>query len=314
MSDLLSLGNLDMGIEFVPIGIPSFDYYYKGLPVGKLVSIFGAEDVGKSTFGWYTMRSFQEYFAERNVLLLDYEKKIDPDYLKVIGIDMDRVLYSGFETIEEGLEIARNRAKNEKDVSLIVIDSIAGASTVKEMEGSIEDSHMGVKARRIGQALRMTMKILNDNKTTLLGINQIRDNIGSFGGGITTPGGHAIKHHSILRMFLTRKQWKGYDDGQIMNIHINKNHAGPKGKSVETHIDSGRVWKGLPPIDEKRENVILASNEGFLIRKGAYYYWEEDGESLAQGLDNLVQYFKDKDEEYEKLINLLYGRENNEDV
>lgn len=306
MTDLFELSKIDMKIDFVPTGIPGFDYHYKGIPIGKLVSVFGGEDVGKSTFGWYAMKAFQEYFHDKKVLLLDYEKKIDVKYLEIIGVDIERVLYSEFDTIEEGLQIARERLQDEDDISLIVLDSIAGASTKQEMEGDISDANMGVKARKIGQALRMITGLLNKNRTTLLAINQIRDNIGSYGGGITTPGGHAIKHHAILRIFLTRKQWKENDDGQIMNMHINKNHAGPKGKSVEVYIDSGRVWQGLPPIDRVRENVLLAIENGVLIRKGSYYYWDSGEDNLAQGQDNIVQYFKDKEEEYQKLLDLLY--------
>lgn len=304
---LLSLSDLKMNIEFIPTGIPMFDYYYKGAPVGKLISIFGAEDAGKSTLGFYFIKAFQEAFPEKKVLFLDYEKKIDLTYLKLIGVDFDNVLYSEEDTIENGLEIARNRMLKENDISLIVIDSIAGASTIQEMGGDIEDANVGVKARKISQALRMVTGLMNRTNTTMLMINQIRDSIGTYGGGITTPGGHAEKHHSILRMFITQAQWKDNDDGQLMNIHVNKNHAGPKGIKVTVHIDTSRVWNGLPPINPIMETVYLASELGLVHRAGSWYKWtEESTDNLAQGFNNLVKYFEENEEEYKKLQSMLY--------
>lgn len=310
MKKLLSLDQLNMGIEFVPMGIPSFDYYYKGIPQGKLVEMFGAEDAGKSTFGFYMMKAFQQYFPEKNVLFLDFEKKIDPIYLELIGVDFSRVLYAEGDTIEESLELARNRMLKENDISLTVIDSIAGASTKQEIEGDIEDANVGVKARKIGQALRMTTGLMNRTNTTMLAINQIRDSIGSYGGGITTPGGHAIKHHAILRIFTTQAKWKDKSDGQLMNLHVNKNHAGPKGIKTTVHLDSARVWAGLPPINPVMETVSLAVELGLIHRAGAWYKWTPDSENnLAQGMNNLVAYFEDEKKEYEKLETMLYHGE-----
>lgn len=307
---LLSLDKINLGIEFVPTGIPVFDYYYHGIPIGKLVSIFGAEDAGKSTFGFYVIKAFQKYFPEKNILFLDYEKKLDPNYLELIGIDFSRFLYVDVETIEEGLEIARARMRKENDISLIVVDSIAGASTGQEMAGDIEDANVGVKARKISQALRMVTGLMNETKTTMLAINQIRDSIGSYGGGITTPGGHAIKHHAILRMFITQAKWKDKEDGQLMNIHVNKNHAGPKGIKTTVHIDTARVWEGKEPINAVLETVALAVEKKLLHRAGSWYKWSADAEgNLAQGFDALVSYFETNEEDYETLTKMVYVKE-----
>jgi len=306
---LLSLDKINMGIEFVPTGIPVFDYYYKGAPIGKLISAFGAEDAGKSTLGFYLMKAFQDYFPNKQVLFLDYEKKLDPNYLELIGVDFSRVLYADVNTIEEGLELARQRMKKENDISLIVVDSIAGASTNQEILGDIEDANIGVKARKISQSLRMVIGLMNETRTTMLMINQIRDSIGSYGGGITTPGGHAEKHHSILRMFITQAKWKDKDDGQLMNIHVNKNHAGPKGIKATVHIDTSRVWKGLPPINPVLENTYLAIDKGLLHRAGSWYKWnKEDETNIAQGFNNLVEHFEINPDDYDKLIAMLYGK------
>ncbi|HDK27623.1 MAG TPA: hypothetical protein ENG48_11140 [Candidatus Atribacteria bacterium] len=311
---LLSLDKLNMGLEFVPTGIPGFDYYYKGIPVGKLVSIFGAEDAGKSTFGFYLMKAYQEYFPEKKVLFLDFEKKIDPTYLEIIGVDFSRVLYSEEDVIEHSLEVARNRMLKENDISLIVIDSIAGATTQQEIDGDIADANVGVKARKISQALRMVTGLMNRTRTSMLAINQIRDSIGSYGGGITTPGGHAIKHHAIMRMFITQAKWKDNSDGQLMNIHVNKNHAGPKGIKTTVHIDTARVWKGLPPINPVMETVQLATNLGLIHRAGAWYKWTPESEdNLAQGFNNLVTYFENEPAEYDKLLKKLYDKPTKED-
>lgn len=305
---LLSLDKINMGIEFVPTGIPAFDFYYKGIPVGKLTSIYGAEDAGKSTLGFYVIKAYQIAYPEKYVLFLDYEKKLDPNYLELIGVDFSRVLYADVHTIEEGLEIARQRMKKENDLSLIVVDSIAGASTNQEILGDIEDANVGVKARKISQALRMVIGLMNETDTTMLFINQIRDSIGSYGGGITTPGGHAEKHHSILRMFITQAKWKDQDDGQLMNIHVNKNHSGPKGIKTTVHIDTSRVWKGLPPINPVMETVYLATERGLLHRAGSWYKWTpEDESNIAQGFNNLVEYFELNPDAYEKLTSMLYG-------
>ena len=301
---LLSIEDLDMGIEFVPTGIAGFDYHYKGVAIGKLTEVFGAEDVGKSTFGFYLIKAFLEYFPEKDVLFIDFEKKLDRVYLDIIGLDMSRILYADYDTIEDAGELIRSM----KDISLVVIDSIAAASTNQEIEGSVADANMGVKARKIGQFLRMSMGELNRNKITLLLINQIRDNIGSYGGGITTPGGHSPKHHAILRLFITKAKWDSNNLGQLMNIHINKNHAGKKGISVSVHIDQTRVWEGLPPIDPHLEYVNLAVKEKCLNQRGSYYYWTEtDEQNLAQGFDNLVVYFKENKDEYQKLLDMLYN-------
>ena len=311
---LLSLDKINMGIKFVETGIPIFDYYYRGIPVGKLISIFGAEDAGKSTFGFYVIKAFQLAFPEKQVLFLDYEKKLDPTYLELIGVDFSKVLYADVTTIEEGLEIARQRMLKENDLSLIVIDSIAGASTGQEMKGDIEDANVGVKARKISQALRMITGLMNETDTTMLAINQIRDSIGSYGGGITTPGGHAIKHHAILRMFITQAKWKEKSDGQLMNIHVNKNHAGPKGIKTTVHIDSSRVWKGLPPINPVMETTALAVEKGLLHRAGSWYKWTPESEdNIAQGFDALVIYFEENKEDYQKLLDMVYNREENID-
>jgi recombination protein RecA len=300
---LLSIDDLDIGIEFVPTGIAGFDYHYKGIAVGKLIEVFGAEDVGKSTFGFYLIKAFLEYFPEKYVLFLDFEKKLDKEYLKIIGIDMSRVLYADYDTIEDALESVRS----SDNISLVIVDSLAAASTKQEIEGSIEDANMGVKARKIGQALRMLMGELNRKKTTLLIINQIRDNIGSYGGGITTPGGHSTKHHAILRLFMTKAKWDSNKLGQLLNIHVNKNHAGKKGITVSVHIDQTRVWEGKPPIDPVLETVNLAVSEKMLDQRGAYYYWNETEEqNIAQGFDNLVEYFKENKDEYQKLLSMIY--------
>jgi len=300
---LLSIEDLNMGIEFVPTGIAGFDYHYKGVAVGKLIEVFGAEDVGKSTFGFYLIKAFLEHFPEKKVLFIDFEKKLDSNYLAIIGLDMSRILYADYDTIEEALESVRG----SEGISLVVVDSLAAASTKQEMEGSIEDANMGVKARKVGQALRMLMGELNRNKITMLIINQIRDNIGSYGGGITTPGGHSPKHHAILRLFVTKAKWDSNKLGQLMNIHVNKNHAGKKGITVSVHIDQTRVWEGLPPIDPVLELVNLAVSEKMLNQRGAYYYWTEtDEQNLAQGFDNLVGYFKVNEEELMRLKDLVY--------
>ena len=153
----------------------------------------------------------------------------------------------------------------------------------------------------------MITGLLNETGTTMLAINQIRDSIGSYGGGITTPGGHAIKHHAILRMFITQAKWKDRDDGQLMNIHVNKNHAGPKGIKTTVHIDTARVWKGLPPINPVLETVALAIEKKLLHRAGSWYKWTpESEENLAQGFDRLVTYFETNQEEYEKLEGMVY--------
>lgn len=311
---LLSLDKINTDIEFVKTGIPIFDFYYKGIAVGKLTSIFGAEDAGKSTFGFYVIKAFQNHFPEKNVLFLDFEKKLDPNYLKIIGIDFERILYADVNTIEEGLEIARSRMRKEKDISLIVIDSIAGASTAQEIGGDIEDANVGVKARKISQALRMVTGLMNETRTSMLAINQIRDSIGSYGGGITTPGGHAIKHHAILRMFITQAKWKENDNGQLMNIHVNKNHAGPKGIKTTVHIDTSRVWEGKAPINPVLETVSLAVEKELLHRAGSWYKWEETSEeNLAQGFNNLVSYFETNEEEYNKLLDMVFVKKEKTD-
>ena len=129
---LFSLDKVQTDIKFIKTGIPVFDSYYRGAPVGKLVSIFGAEDAGKSTLGWYWIVAFQTAFPEKNILFLDYEKKLDPNYLKIIGVDFERFLYADVNTIEEGLELARARMKKENDLSLLTL-SLVQAQTKKSV-------------------------------------------------------------------------------------------------------------------------------------------------------------------------------------
>jgi len=300
---LLSIEDLEMDIKFVPTGIAGFDYHYFGIAIGKLTTIFGAEDVGKSTMGFYIIKAFLDFFPEKNVLFLDFEKKLDKAYLAIIGVDMSRVYYADYDTIEDAMESVRG----SENISLVVLDSLAAASTKQEISGSIEDANMGVKARKVGQALRMMMGELNRNKISMLIINQIRDNIGSYGGGITTPGGHSEKHHSIMRLFLTKAKWDSNKLWQLMNIRVNKKKKKKKGIVIPVHIDQTRVWEGKPPIDPILEYVSLAVTEKLLNQRGAYYYWTETDESnLAQGFDNLVEYFRENKEELQKLLDIIY--------
>lgn len=281
MSGVLKLSELDP-IKAYPTGITEIDEKIK-MPVGSIVSVFGPEDSGKSTTGYYIMKSFLEN-DPRDVALVNFEQKLDLNYVATIGVDLTRVDYYDGGLLEEEADKLESKIG---DYSLIVIDSLASATTTAEDKASHADVLVGDKARVVNRLMRKFTYKLNENKSTLLIINQIRDKINSYGGGMTTPGGHAEKHASFIRIRQTKQ--RGSDPMSIISrFTVTKNqYNGWKG-TIEFTIDSSRILRGLPPVSPTRGLIMLAMEKDIIVRKGSWYSFKGTGETIEQGELNTV--------------------------
>ena len=280
-----------MKVEAVSTGSLAIDMALGigGLPRGRVVEIYGPEASGKSTLAMHVVAEAQR--TGGICAYVDAEHAMDPDYAQNIGVDVDELLISQPDTGEQALEITDMLIRSGA-VDVVVIDSVAALTPRAEIEGEMGDTHVGLQARLMSQALRKLTANLNKTKTIVIFINQLREKIGvMFGSPETTPGGRALKFYSSVRMDIRRIE-AIKSDGEITGgrtrVKVVKNKVAPPFRQAEFDIMYG---KG---ISREGSLVDVGVEQGIVKKSGAWYTYE--GEQLGQGRENAKQFLTDHPE------------------
>ena len=265
-----------------------------GLPTGRVVEIFGPESSGKTTLALHVVASSQK--AGGIACFIDAEHALDPNFARKIGVDIDNLLVSQPDTAEQALEICETLVRSNA-VDVIVIDSVAAMVPKAEVEGDMGDSHMGLQARLMSQALRKLTAAISRSRTLVIFINQIRDKIGvMFGSPETTTGGRALKFYASMRIDVRRIatiKEREQDVGNRVRVKVVKNKLAPPFRQAEFDI---LFSEG---ISSEGDILDLAIEEKLILKSGAWF--SLNGENLGQGRETTRQYLKDNPEVKEKL-------------
>lgn len=260
-----------------------------GYPKGRIIEIYGPESSGKTTVALHAIAEVQRQGGV--AAFIDAEHALDPVYAKNLGVDIENLYLSQPDHGEQGLEIAEAFVRSGA-VDIIVVDSVAALTPKAEIEGEMGDSHMGLQARLMSQALRKLSGSVSKSNTIAIFINQVREKIGvMFGNPETTPGGRALKFYSSVRLEVRRaEQLKQGQEivGNRTKIKVVKNKVAPPFKVAEVDIMYG---KG---ISREGEIVDLGAEYEVLQKSGAWYSY--DGERIGQGRENIKTYLKENPE------------------
>lgn len=291
--DVSSSGSLSLDIA---LGVGGF-------PKGRIIEIYGPESSGKTTFALHAIAEIQK--AGGRAAFIDAEHALDPVYAKNLGVNINELLLSQPDTGEQALEICEALVRSEA-VNIVVIDSVAALVPQAEIDGEMGDSHVGLQARLMSQALRKLSGTINKTKTTAIFINQLREKVGvMFGNPETTPGGRALKFYASVRLDIRRGEALKIGDsiiGNRTNVKVVKNKVAPPFKTATVDIMYGEG------ISRTGEIVDLASSCGIMEKSGAWYSYK--GEKLGQGKENVKLLLKDHNElreELEEKVREYYG-------
>jgi len=274
-------------IDVIPSGSISLDVALGigGYPKGRIIEIFGPESSGKTTFALHAIAEAQKLGGR--AAFIDAEHALDPSYAEKIGVNIDELLLSQPDNGEQALEICEALVRSGA-ISVIVVDSVAALVPQAEIEGEMGDSHVGLQARLMSQALRKLSPIINKTNTICIFINQLREKVGvMFGNPEVTPGGRALKFYSSVRLEIRRsEQIKDGSDvvGNKTNIKVVKNKMAPPFKSCQVDIMYGEG------ISQTGELVDLAVEAGIVDKSGAWYSYK--GEKIGQGRESVKELFK----------------------
>lgn len=256
-----------------------------GYPKGRIIEVFGPESSGKTTIALHAIAEVQKLGGR--AAFIDAEHALDPVYAKKLGVDTDELLLSQPDTGEQALEIVEALVRSEA-MSIIVIDSVAALVPQAEIEGEMGDSHVGLQARLMSQALRKLSGIINKTNTICIFINQLREKVGVlFGNPETTPGGRALKFYSTIRLDVRRSEQIKVNGDVIGNktvIKVVKNKVAPPFKTAEVEIMYGEG------ISKTGEVIDIAANMGIIDKSGAWFSYK--GEKIGQGKENVKLVFK----------------------
>ena len=280
-----------MNVETVPTGSLSLDIALGlgGIPKGRIIEIYGPESSGKTTVTLHMIAEVQKRGGIAG--FIDAEHALDPVYAKNIGVDVDNLYISQPDNGEQALEITETMVRSGA-IDIIVVDSVAALVPKAEIDGDMGDSHMGVQARLMSQALRKLTAIINKSNCTVIFINQLREKIGvMFGNPETTTGGRALKFYASVRMDVRRISTikvNGEDVGNRTRVKVVKNKIAPPFKEAEFDIMFG---EGISTVGD----IVDLAAECEIIRKsGAWYSYE--GNKIGQGRENTKLYMKEHPE------------------
>ena len=310
---IMKLGeNTHMKVDVVSSGCLSLDIALGvgGYPRGRIVEIYGPESSGKTTFALQAIASVQKQGGR--AAFIDAEHALDPVYAEKLGVDINELLLSQPDTGEQALEICDALVKSEA-ISIIVIDSVAALVPQAEIDGEMGDSHVGLQARLMSQALRKLSGTISKTNTIAIFINQLREKVGvMFGNPETTTGGRALKFYSTIRLDVRRNEALKMGDGIVGNrttIKVVKNKVAPPFKSAVVDIMYGEG------VSREGELVDLGVEAGVVDKTGAWYSYQ--GEKLGQGKENVKLLLKENPalaDEIEKQVREFYGIAINEDI
>lgn len=269
-----------------------------GYPRGRIIEIYGHESSGKTTIALHAIAEAQKLGGY--VAFIDAEHALDPVYAKELGVDTDELILSQPDTGEQALEITEALIRSGA-VDMVVVDSVAALVPEAEISGEMGDSHVGLQARLMSQAMRKLSGVINKTNSTVIFINQIREKVGiMFGNPETTPGGRALKFYSSVRLEIRRgEQLKTGNDliGNKVNIRVVKNKVAPPFKAVSLDLIYG---KG---ISRSGDILDLAADANIVKKAGAWYSYGET--RIGQGRDNAKTYLEENKQLYDEITKLV---------
>ncbi len=282
-----------------------------GYPKGRIIEVFGPESSGKTTIALHAIAEVQKTGGK--AAFIDAEHALDPVYAKKLGVNVDELLLSQPDTGEQALEIVEALVRSEA-MSIIVIDSVAALVPQAEIEGEMGDSHVGLQARLMSQALRKLSGVINKTNTICIFINQLREKVGiMFGNPETTPGGRALKFYSSVRLDVRRGEQIKQGSEAVGNktvIKVVKNKVAPPFKTAEVEIVYG---EGISKIGEI---IDLAVNYGIIDKSGAWFSYK--GNKIGQGKENVKLVLKANAPLYkeieEKVRKEIFKKEDDKEV
>ena len=280
-----------MNVETIPTGSLSLDIALGlgGIPRGRIVEIYGPESSGKTTVTLHMIAEVQKQGGIAG--FIDAEHALDPVYAKNIGVDVDNLYISQPDNGEQALEITETMVRSGA-IDIVVVDSVAALVPKAEIDGDMGDSHVGLQARLMSQALRKLTAVISKSNCVVVFINQLREKVCvMFGNPETTTGGRALKFYSSVRLDVRRieslKQ-SGEITGNRTRVKVVKNKIAPPFKEAEFDIMFG---EGISVVGDILD---LAASQGIIVKSGAWYAY--DGSKIGQGRENAKQYLKDNPE------------------
>ena len=303
---IMKLGeNPHMEVETTSSGSLALDLALgvMGYPKGRIIEIFGPESSGKTTVALHAIAEVQKQGGR--AAFIDAEHALDPIYAKKLGVDINELLLSQPDTGEQALEICEALVRSEA-VNIVVIDSVAALVPQAEIDGDMGDSHVGLQARLMSQALRKLSGTINKTKTTAIFINQLREKVGvMFGNPETTPGGRALKFYSSVRLDI-RKIEQIKQDGEVVGnrakVKIVKNKVAPPFREAEFDIVYG---KGI----SKEGNILdLGVNLDIVEKSGSWFSY--NGQRIAQGRENVKRYLEENPQIAKEIEEKIRGKYN----
>ena len=297
--------NHHVKVEVVSSGSLSLDIALGagGYPKGRIIEIFGPESSGKTTFALHAIAEVQKLGGR--AAFIDAEHALDPLYAKNLGVDINNLLLAQPDTGEQALEICEALVRSDA-ISIVVIDSVAALVPQAEIDGEMGDSHVGLQARLMSQALRKLSGTINKTKTIAIFINQLREKVGvMFGNPETTPGGRALKFYSSIRLDIRKSETIKIGDsiiGNKTNIKVVKNKIAPPFRIAVVDIMYGEG------VSKEGEIIDLGVEANILEKSGSWFSYK--GEKLGQGKENVKALLKNNlklRDEIEKQIRLFYN-------
>ena len=281
-----------------------------GYPRGRIVEVYGPESSGKTTVALHAIASVQKEGG--TAAFIDAEHALDPKYAQALGVNIDELLLSQPDTGEQGLNIAEALVSSGA-IDIVVVDSVAALVPRAEIDGEMGDTHVGLQARLMSQALRKLSGTINKTKTIAIFINQIREKVGvMFGNPETTPGGRALKFYATVRLEVRRaEQLKQGTDiiGNRTKIKVVKNKVAPPFRIAEVDIMYGEG------ISQEGELLDMAADKDIVNKSGAWYSYNE--ERIGQGRENAKKYFAEHPEMMEEIyqkVRVAYNIDDGEEI